>query len=341
MRYLKYFILVIFSMLILPVIHAQQEDCAFKLREAQQLYDAGKIESVPGMLQPCIERGFTREERLSAFKLLILCQIYNDELDEAHKGMLAFLKRYPEYELSPTDPDEFRFIFEQYRTRPVLDLGAFAGVNRSHGMISQPFSAFNLNRGKPKYTADGFAFQAGLGIHFYASSRIQVNLEPMYAQSNFQLVYEHSSIEGFGELDHFERQSYLYLPLSGTYEFIVEKFRPYLRLGAQLGILFDNKTSTANGIFTGPDEDNLENRNKLNYWAFAGAGLKYKLNKAYLFIDLRYCIGLNKYLVSADSRFTQDNHNWVYMYQDSDFRLNSLLISAGYARSFYNPKRTQ
>ncbi len=340
MRCLKFIFLLVPALMVLESF-AQVEDCAVKLVEAQQLYEAGKIESVPEMLESCIERGFTQEERLSAYKLIILCQIYIDDLDKAHQGMLSFLKRYPEYELSTTDPDEFRFIFDQYRTRPMLDLGAFAGVNRSHGMISQAYSPFNLNKEKPKYTADGFAFQAGALVNFYASSKIQISLEPMYAQSNFQLEYENSTIEGFGELDHFEHQSYLYVPLSGTYEFNLEKIRPYLRLGAQLGILFDNKTSTSQGIFTGPDEDNLPNRNQLNYWAFAGAGVKYKLNRAYFFLDLRYNVGLNKYLNSTENRFTQENHNWVYMYQDSDFRLNSFLISFGYARSFYNPKRTQ
>jgi hypothetical protein len=340
MKYLKYICLIFPAFMVLESF-AQEEDCAVKLVEAQQLYDAGRIETVPELLQSCIERGFTQEERLSAYKLIILCQIYDDNLDQAHEGMLSFLKRYPEYELSSTDPDEFRFIFEQYRTRPVFDLGAFAGVNRTHGMISQPYSPFNLNKEKPVYTADGFAFQAGAMINFYASANMQISLEPMYAQANFQLEYENSSINGIDALDHFERQSYVYIPLSGTYEFQLDKFRPYFRLGAQLGILIDNKTSTVNGIFTGPDEDNLENRNQLNYWAFGGAGVKYKLNRQYFYLDLRYNVGLNKYLKSAENRFTQDNHNWVYMYQDSDFRLNSFMISFGYARSFYNPKRTQ
>lgn len=340
MRYRKYIILILPALFVLESF-AQQEDCAFKLREAQKLYDAGRIENVPEMLQPCIEKGFTQEERLSAFKLIILCQIYADDLDKAHQEMLSFLKRYPEYELSATDPDEFRFIFEQYRTRPVLDLGAFAGVNRTHGLISQPYSPFNLNKEKPKYTPDGFAFQAGALINFYASSSIQISLEPMYAQANFQLEYENTVLEGFKELDHFERQSFLYIPLSGTYEFVVGNFRPYVRLGVQLGLLFNNKTSTTEGIFTGPDEDNLENRNQLNYWVFGGGGVKYKLNRGYFFLDMRYNVGLNKYLISADRRFTQENHNWVYMYQDSDFRLNSFMIGVGYARSFYNPKRTQ
>ena len=340
MRYMKHIILILPALFVLELF-AQQEDCAFKLQEAQQLYAAGRIENVPEMLQPCIERGFNQEERLQAFKLLILCQIYDDDLDKAHEGMLAFLRRYPEYTLSTTDPDEFRFIFEQYRTRPIVDVGAFAGVNRSHGLISQPFSPFNLNKVKPKYTADGFAFQAGALINFYASSRIQISLEPMYAQANFQLVYEAVPLDGLEALDHFERQSYLYIPLSGTYGFVVGKFRPYIRLGAQLGLLFDNTTSTTEGIFTGPDEDNLENRNKLNYWVFGGGGFKYKMNKSYFFVDIRYNVGLNKYLVSADRRFAQPNHNWVYMYQDSDFRLNSFMLNVGYARSFFNPKRVK
>ena len=71
MKFLKYIIFVV-PLLAGTFSMAQQEDCAFKLREAQQLYNEGRIETVPGMLQPCIQRGFTQEERLQAFKLIIL-----------------------------------------------------------------------------------------------------------------------------------------------------------------------------------------------------------------------------------------------------------------------------
>ena len=175
-------------------------------------------------------------------------------------------------------------------------------------------------------------------INYYITGQIQVSLEPMYAQSNFQLRYDQEPLPGIG-LDHHEKQSFLYLPLSGTYEFILGQFRPYGRLGFQLGIMLNNKTSTTGGIFAGPDEDNIDNRNQLNYWVFAGGGFKYKMNKSYFFVDLRYHVGLNRYLVSAEKRFTQENHNWVYMYQDADFRLNCFMVSIGYARSFFNPKR--
>ena len=77
MKNLKY-LLTIVPVFLMTQSPAQEENCAFRLREAQQLYEAGRIEDIPGMLQPCIERGFTQEERLTAFKLIILCQIYND-----------------------------------------------------------------------------------------------------------------------------------------------------------------------------------------------------------------------------------------------------------------------
>jgi len=340
MKVLKYIILAV-PLLTGSLALAQEEDCAFKLREAQQLYDEGRIETVPGMLQPCIQRGFTQEERLQAFKLIILCEIYDDDQESAHAEMLSFLKRYPEYELSPTDPVEFRFIFQQYRTQPILDLGLIVGGNVSHGMISQPFSPFNLNEEKPRYTNDGFGIHVGAILNFYVSSNIQISLSPMYAQNKIQLEYENSTIEGFGTEtpDHFENQGYLYIPLSGTYEYPLGNFRPFGRLGGMLGVMFDNNTSTIQGIFQGQDEKNLDNRNQLNYWITFGAGTKYKLNKGYIYVDARYNFGLNQYLNSTGNRFKQANHNWVYMYQDSDFRVNSFMVSFGYVRSFYNPKR--
>ena len=346
MKVLKYFILVV-SLMVGLMVQAQEEDCAFKLREAQQLYDNGKIETVPELLQPCIQRGFTQEERLQAFKLIIMCEIYDDDEVNAHAEMLSFLKRYPEYELSPTDPAEFRFIFQQYRTRPMLDLGLIVGANMSHGLIVQPFSPFNLNEEKPKYTSNGFGIQAGALINFYITSQIEICLEPMYAQSKMQLVYENGAIPGFeddaGDLtpDHFENQSYLYIPLTATYEMAFGNFRPYARLGGMLGLMLTDKTSTSQGIFQGPDEDNMENRKPLNYWVVGGLGAKYKLSKGYFYLDARYNFGLNRYLSSGDDRYTQENHNWIYMYQDSDFRVNSTMVSFGYVRSFYNPKRVR
>lgn len=341
MKVLKYTLILIPFLAGSIVLAQEEEDCAFKLVEAQQLYDEGRIESVPELLQPCIQRGFTQEERLSAFKLIILCEIYDDDHESAHAEMLAFLKRYPEYELSPTDPAEFRRIFSQYRTRPLMDLGLMVGANICHGLIQQAWSSTNLNEEKPIYTRNGFGFQAGAVINFYAHSQVEICLEPMYAQNKIQLEYEKGMLEGFGvyTTDHFETQSYFFIPLSGTFEIPAGKFRPYVRLGGMLGLMFTNKTSTSEGIYQGADENNMDYRNFLNYWVVGGLGMKYKLSKGYFYLDGRYNIGLNQMLNSPENRFSQANHNWIYTYQDSDFRVNSAMVSFGYVRSFYNPKR--
>ena len=95
----------------------------------------------------------------------------------------------------------------------MLDLGFLVGVNMSNGLIVQPFSPFNLNEEKPKYTHDGFGIQAGAVFNIYVSSQIEICLEPMYAQTKIQLEYEGGAIPGFQTIitgdktpDHFETQ---------------------------------------------------------------------------------------------------------------------------------------
>ena len=72
---------VILAFLVLGIIpvFGQEEDCSFTLREANNLYAQGRIENIPAMLEDCIEQGFTSEDRLAAYKLIILCSLYDDE----------------------------------------------------------------------------------------------------------------------------------------------------------------------------------------------------------------------------------------------------------------------
>ena len=76
---------IILTFLILGIIpvFAQGEECAITLQQAENLYSQGRIENVPAMLAECIQSGFSSEDRLAAFKLIILCSLYNDEQDQA------------------------------------------------------------------------------------------------------------------------------------------------------------------------------------------------------------------------------------------------------------------
>ena len=70
-----------------------QEDCALSLIKAQKLFDEGVIEEVPGTLAPCLNSGFSKEEKVSAYKLLVLTFLFEDRLNDAQNAMLKLLNR--------------------------------------------------------------------------------------------------------------------------------------------------------------------------------------------------------------------------------------------------------
>jgi hypothetical protein len=70
---LRLHLLCIVLLVILPVITFSQEagSCAENLKNAQSLFDKGQVEQVPSILRGCMKSGFTREESLTAYKLII------------------------------------------------------------------------------------------------------------------------------------------------------------------------------------------------------------------------------------------------------------------------------
>jgi len=226
-------------------VFGQGEECAFTLREAENLYSQGRIENIPEMLESCIERGFTSEDRLAAYKLIILCSLYNDEQEQAEDQMLDFLKKYPEYELIPTDPEEFGYLFSKYRTRPIFDYGLFVGLNYSHGSLLEPYSNFaNLDEDELRFRPDNFGFSAGVVLNFYITNKIQVSITPMYSQKKIRLDHYDDVVMGTFNKEHFERQSYIDFPLTVSYDFDLGRLKPYLRAGGQMGYLVEATTST-------------------------------------------------------------------------------------------------
>ena len=64
-----------------------QTDCSVKLDSAQNLFENGIIEEIPQVLNPCIEEGFTREQKISAYKLIILTYLFDDNQQGAESTM--------------------------------------------------------------------------------------------------------------------------------------------------------------------------------------------------------------------------------------------------------------
>src|SRR5512147_1823031 len=112
--------------------------CAEKLKNAQSFFDKGQVEEVPGLLKDCLRSGFKKEEELTAYKLLIQTFLLKDKLEQADSTMFEFLRKNPEYQLSPTDHSSFVYLYNKFRVKPVIQVSVHAGLNKPFLTFVEP-----------------------------------------------------------------------------------------------------------------------------------------------------------------------------------------------------------
>ena len=323
-------------------VHAQ-ENCAFKLEEAQNQYDLGVLDSIPAMLTPCINNGFSGDELARAFKLLIITYLFEDNQDMAKNTMYKFLKKFPEYEIKANDPVEFTYLYKSYQTVPLYSIGVIVGGNYSYIRLMEPHGVYNTGDYKGDYSVLGIGFQGGIQLKRYINEQIEINLDAIIKMSKYEftnILYNYSTVT------FQENQTGLAFPLTGTYDFTNFTFRgfnPYLRAGFSLGYLMsssaklkrNNAEFTFLDDFSSPDIDITENRSEYSFSGVIGGGIKYKIkNGGYLMADFRYYLGfLNT--VNTDNRYSNDETTFNYWYVDNDFTMNNFTFSLGYVWSFY------
>lgn len=319
-----------------------QENCAFKLEEAQNQYDLGVLDSIPSMLNPCVNKGFSGDELARAYKLLILTYLFEDNQEMAKNTMKKFLKKFPEYEIKANDPVEFTYMYKSFKTIPLYSIGVLIGGNYSSIRLMEPYGINNTADYNGEYSVLGMGFQGGLQIKRYINENIEINLDVLYKASKYEYVNKPTLYsttifqENFTGLD---------IPLTATYEFAysLAGINPYLRAGFSLGYLMTSsaKLKIDNDLFTGladessPDIDYTSNRNTYNFSAVIGGGLKYKIKGGgYIIGDFRYYLGLLN-MNNNNDRYSNLENNLYYMYVDNDFTMNSFTFSLGYVWSFY------
>jgi len=344
----KFCCIIVFVVGILNISFSQQEDCIFKLQEAEKLYTQGLIEEIPQLLEPCIKKGLSKEDKLQAFKLVILSYLFDDNQQEAEREILNYIKQYPEYEIIPTDATEFVYLFESYNPVPVYSFGGSFGSNTSLMSLLEPFDTENLDDYTGDYTPSGMGLQGGLFIDRYLHKNWRLSVELFYSQNKFKY---NDLLYGFAQINYIETHTAIHLPLTVTYSFKTEKkWNPYLRAGFGTSLLLDAKsTMTRDYVETGSlqfakikgsDIDIKNNTESLHYWTILGGGVKYKIPHSYLFFDVRFNYGLNN-SIKTENRFDENEQELIfkYFFEHDDFKLNNLSFSLGWAYTFYKPQK--
>jgi hypothetical protein len=325
--------------------------CAEKLKSAQNSFARGQTEVIPSLLNECLRSGgFKREEELAAFKLLIQTYLLNDKLSQADSSMLAFLKRNPEYKTSPTDHSSFVYLYNNFNVKPVLMVSFRLGT-------SLPFLTFideNPVQGEPvgsKYSSNAANLFFTFDARYKFTDRIEAGVGLGYSQMKFSnSVVTYNNVEGVqykvADILYKESQQRIEIPFFATYELTDgSKFTPYIRAGAgfsfNLSVRADAVTTFVTGSKqsprTGETLKRRDSRAPLNVFAQAGAGIKYKIPRGYLFAEAGSNIGITQENRPGGTTISQLQN--YYLWSDPGFRFNSVTINAGITIIFYKPTK--
>ena len=349
-------ILFIFGLLAVILPGIAQDQCAFILEEAQEMFDAGLIETIPVKLAGCMESGFTKEEQLQAHKLIILSYLFDDDVVAADKAMLQFLSEFPAYQPLATDPREFVTLMSTYDTRPILMMGGSLGANFTFPLPVRTIGIYNYDDFKGSYLPGGAGFHGSFRIDKRITGGLEVTAELMYSYNRFDFYLENDTetpaftgeITDFSRIDYYENQNRISLPLNVNYAFSRGAFTPVILAGVSPGLTL---SATGEGyreyVNTGDVRfdpvpvagvDILPMRRIFNAWAFAGAGLEYKLGPGEVFVDARIYVNLLNQVRPGSDRFVQ-KLVFESFYVSDDLLLNYVTVSAGYMFPIYKPKK--
>jgi hypothetical protein len=336
-------LLIIIIILLLPSkILFSQQNCAVILKEAEKMFDGGVIEDVPAILDDCLKNGFSRDEKIRAYRLIIISFLFDDKKELADEYMLQLLKMEPEYEINQAvDPSEFVSLMEKFRTLPLYALGVFGGINYSNINPTELYGVHNVSQSKYEFSA-GMGYQFGLRFNRYLFEGVECSAEFCLAQSTFEYS---DSVYSFAIVSFDEKQTRLDLPLSITYQLELNKIKPFVRLGFNnsytlnvFGTSIRKYTDNSHRDITGSDVELSAHRNRYTASVIGSIGAKYKIKRGDLFLELRYMHGLMNQ-TKVDARYTSPELIYKYFYIDNDFTLNNYLFCVGYTYSFYKPMK--
>ena len=342
--FLNFLLLVIFSLVPLKVLPQETTTCAENLRNAQSLFDNGQVEQIPVVLGECLRSGFKQEEELAAYKLIIQTYLFQDKNEKADSAMLAFLKKYPEYQLSPTDHSSFVHLYNNFNVKPVVQFVLHVGTNLPFLTFIDPQS-LSADPESSKYTTDAINLFASLEAKFTLNSKLELNIEGGYSQLSFT---NREDFLEYGIVNYSEVQHRIEVPVTATYNLIsFSKFTIYARAGA--GVAFDLSATTKNVLFENigkipfseresPDLSRDDSRIKMDIFGQAGGGIKLKIPKGYLNFEIRTNMGIYDQVIEGGISATLLEG---YYYKDDGFNLNAVNLSFGYTQIFYKPSKKQ
>jgi hypothetical protein len=319
------------------------QDCTERLRTAQELFDQGLVERIPGYLFPCIEEGFTTEQKIKAYKLVIQSYYFDDAIDEASQTMRKLLWSFPDLKTDSTDSQEFISLFQSFDNRIFLSVGALSGS-------FFPFPTSKINSSSyinnmitdNKYTYVPVSFQMGLNVELFFFKNLSVSLDAVYTNLKYQNIMDLDPGGYNIHFDYDEYQSMLEFPILFHYNFPQKRLQPFVNLGSLISYDLSAKANVHYNSTLGTiaSEKNIDVRDQhyaIGLGVIGGGGIRYYLKKGYLSMNVNYCRGISynyKENARVDNAMPDNDIVWEYLYSEPNFTMSRVTFSIGYSLYF-------
>lgn len=343
---------------------AQKDDCELTLGRALDEFNEGHFYTIPSVLSPCLNQ-FTREQSQRAYLLLTQAYLLLDDPIGAKQSYLALLKANPEFQTDTAlHPIDVIYLSKKFTATSIFSWFGKVGTNTTIPRLIYDLNTFGETNIEEKYLLK-LGYQAGVGGDLTLTDQITLRGELNYNLTSFKLESSNHWQQDVKEMT--ERQNWLSLPLTLVYSDSYGKYRPYGYAGYSPHFLLTDKatiTTTNNRPVVNADGDDRREatseespafnlayqRNRFNHSALLGSGIKIKIGLDFIFVDIRYHIGL-KNITSEKNIYGNNSEDPVSAViidsfdpsmrfaQVSDYmRLDNLSISFGFLRPLYKPR---
>ncbi|MEQ6119293.1 porin family protein [Reichenbachiella sp. MALMAid0571] len=325
------------------------------LNQAEDDFEKGNLSRIPGNLEKgFVKNGFSKEEVIRARRLLTMVYLFSDNEPAAEEELILLLKADPEHPINPlTDPAEFQYLYQKFRTKPIFRVALNFGFNQSRVNVMDLFATTNTNNSDEVFTPK-IGLQYGLSIEReFGFKGLEVSLGALYTGKKYALsdviITEDIGLDtenAFSTMEQVDAAIYLDIPLYLRYNINISgsKFVPFVYLGAEANILFS--ASRTDGSRTGAqsitastqDLKASEERNKQSYSLIGGVGFKYKLKTNFFKFEAKYSNGQTN-LVNPENRYSNQTTVFRLAHVDNNQSIDLISVNFGYVMSIYNPKK--
>ncbi len=351
----NFFICVIFFLAYSANSVFAQDQCEIALSQAEGKYKQGRLYEIPEMLQECINDGFTKEEKIRAYRLLTLTYLFLDYYSEADKTYLELLRLSPEYTTNEElDPMEIINFHEKFTTKPIFYLMGKIGFNFSFADVLLDYSISQSFNGSHNYSIVP-GFQGGFGAEMVLYQNLHISGEFFIKKSSLHLSDTHWDYYSTDmDISHTEFE----LPIMLKYNFFRGKINPFISAGISPSFLTKSATQNIEGAYKVTNEDGtIENfpvqprpkivttsmKNRFNYAALFGGGINYKIGLNYLVIEARYAMGMLNVTDIKDRMLDDTAEARELKFPtgqiDDDFKINNLSFFIGFVKPLYKPRK--